>query len=66
MIEAPVCGELVNTGKIFADEEVAGDRSLYVMSQRVRRFIHVVASEGSLIPIVHVVIDWEHALTWGT
>ena len=33
--QVPVSGELVNARKVLADEEVARNRSLYMMDQRV-------------------------------
>ncbi len=56
MTRCPSRGELINARKVLADEEVAGDRSLYVMGQHVRRFIYIVAPEGSLVPILNILI----------
>ena len=54
--QAPVCGELINARKVLAGKEVACNRTLNVMGQRVRRFIDVVAPEGSLVPILDVLV----------
>lgn len=54
--QAPVCGEFVNARKVFADEQVARNRSLNVMGQSVRRIIYVVGPEGRLVAIVDILI----------
>ena len=54
--QLPVCGELVNARKVLADKQVSRIRSLHVMGQCVRRFIHVVAPERSFIPIQDVLV----------
>ena len=59
--QVPVCGELVNARKVLADEQVARIRSLHMVGQRVRRFIYVIASEGSLVPSWTYSLDREFA-----
>ena len=59
--QMPVSGELVNARKVLADEEVARNRALHMVGHRVRRFVYVIASEGSLVPILDVLIGWSFA-----
>ena len=54
--QVPIARELVNTRKVLADEEIPRYRSLHVMRQSMRRFIHVVAPEGRLVPVLDVLV----------
>ena len=54
--QVSISGELVNAREVLADEEIPRYRSLHVMRQSMRRFIHVVAPEGRLVPILGVLV----------
>ena len=54
--QVPLSAELINAGKVLADEKIARNRTLDVMGQGVLRFIQVVAAEGSLVPVPDVLI----------
>lgn len=56
--QVPVRAELVHARQVLADKTVARNRSLHVMGHGVSRFIYVVAPEGSLVPILDVLIGW--------
>lgn len=54
--QVSISGELVNAREVLADEEIPRYRSLHVMRQSMRRFIHVVAPEGRLVPVLDVLV----------
>jgi len=47
--------KLVRSRKVLSYQPLR-DRSLHVMRYRLRLFIHVVAAERSLIPVLHIII----------